>query len=72
MPGHAIASRSGRRAARRGAAHAPTGSPATPGWPPTDLRYGAGEALAVTGPNGAGKSTLALLLGGLLRPATGR
>ena len=28
--------------------------------------------LAVTGPNGAGKSTLALLLGGLLRPTSGR
>ncbi|MEV4757918.1 ABC transporter ATP-binding protein [Micromonospora sp. NPDC049559] len=39
---------------------------------PTDLRVRAGEALAVRGPNGAGKSTLALLLGGLLRPGTGR
>jgi energy-coupling factor transport system ATP-binding protein len=39
---------------------------------PTDLTVRAGEALAVLGPNGAGKSTLALLLGGLLRPGTGR
>ncbi|MBM0233023.1 ABC transporter ATP-binding protein [Micromonospora sp. STR1_7] len=39
---------------------------------PTDLAVRAGEALAVRGPNGAGKSTLALLLGGLLRPGTGR
>lgn len=39
---------------------------------PIDLAVRAGEALAVLGPNGAGKSTLALLLGGLLRPATGR
>ena len=39
---------------------------------PTDLAVRAGEALAVLGPNGAGKSTLALLLGGLLRPGTGR
>ncbi|MGI5214403.1 ABC transporter ATP-binding protein [Plantactinospora sp. CA-290183] len=38
----------------------------------TDLGVRAGEALAVLGPNGAGKSTLALLLGGLLRPGTGR
>lgn len=38
----------------------------------TDLRVRAGEALAVRGPNGVGKSTLALLLGGLLRPGTGR
>ncbi|MEU5941544.1 ABC transporter ATP-binding protein [Micromonospora sp. NPDC047548] len=39
---------------------------------PTDLPVRAGEALAVLGPNGAGKSTLALLVGGLLRPGTGR
>ncbi|GLY21011.1 ABC transporter ATP-binding protein [Micromonospora sp. NBRC 101691] len=39
---------------------------------PTDLAVRAGEALAVLGPNGVGKSTLALLLGGLLRPGTGR
>jgi len=39
---------------------------------PTDLTVRAGEALAVLGPNGVGKSTLALLLGGLLRPGTGR
>ncbi|MFG1953812.1 ABC transporter ATP-binding protein [Micromonospora sp. NPDC048830] len=38
----------------------------------TDVRVRAGEALAVLGQNGAGKSTLALLLGGLLRPGTGR
>ncbi|RAO15766.1 Zinc import ATP-binding protein ZnuC [Micromonospora noduli] len=38
----------------------------------TDLAVRAGEALAVRGPNGAGKSTLALLLGGLLRPGSGR
>ena len=38
----------------------------------TDLTVRAGEALAGLGPNGAGKSTLALLLGGLLRPGTGR
>ncbi|MBO4210827.1 ABC transporter ATP-binding protein, partial [Micromonospora echinofusca] len=37
-----------------------------------DLTVRAGEALAVLGPNGTGKSTLALLLGGLLRPGTGR
>ncbi|ROP29582.1 ABC transporter ATP-binding protein [Couchioplanes caeruleus] len=39
--------------------------------PPTRLEARAGEALAVTGPNGAGKSTLALVLGGLLAPASG-
>jgi energy-coupling factor transport system ATP-binding protein len=39
---------------------------------PLDLTVRAGEALAVLGPNGAGKSTLALLLGGLLKPGTGR
>ncbi|RGC65598.1 putative HMP/thiamine import ATP-binding protein YkoD [Micromonospora sp. MW-13] len=39
---------------------------------PIDLAVRAGEALAVLGPNGAGKSTLALLLGGLLRPGSGR
>ncbi|GAB3158861.1 ATP-binding cassette domain-containing protein [Micromonospora sonneratiae] len=38
----------------------------------TDLDVRAGEALAVLGPNGVGKSTLALLLGGLLKPGTGR
>ncbi|RIV35655.1 ABC transporter ATP-binding protein [Micromonospora radicis] len=38
----------------------------------TDLAVRAGAALAVLGPNGAGKSTLALLLGGLLKPGTGR
>ncbi|MGW0434331.1 ABC transporter ATP-binding protein [Micromonospora sp. NPDC003197] len=38
----------------------------------TDLTVRAGEALAVLGRNGVGKSTLALLLGGLLKPGTGR
>jgi energy-coupling factor transport system ATP-binding protein len=38
---------------------------------PTDVSLRSAEALAVTGPNGAGKSTLALLLGGLLAPASG-
>ncbi|GAB2953844.1 ATP-binding cassette domain-containing protein [Micromonospora polyrhachis] len=38
----------------------------------TDLTVRASEALAVLGPNGVGKSTLALLLGGLLKPGTGR
>jgi energy-coupling factor transport system ATP-binding protein len=38
----------------------------------TDLVVRAGEALAVLGPNGAGKTTLARLLGGLLKPGTGR
>jgi energy-coupling factor transport system ATP-binding protein len=38
----------------------------------TDLAVREGEALAVRGPNGAGKSTLALMLGGLLRPGSGR
>jgi energy-coupling factor transport system ATP-binding protein len=37
-----------------------------------DLLVRAGEALAVLGPNGTGKSTLALLLGGLLKPDSGR
>jgi energy-coupling factor transport system ATP-binding protein len=36
-----------------------------------DIELPAGEALAVLGPNGTGKSTLALMLGGLLKPATG-
>jgi energy-coupling factor transporter ATP-binding protein EcfA2 len=40
--------------------------------PSTCLAVRSGEALAVTGPNGAGKSTLALMLGGLLRPTSGR
>lgn len=39
---------------------------------PTDLAVRAGEVHAVLGPNGVGKSTLALLLGGLLKPGTGR
>ncbi|HEY2949858.1 MAG TPA: ABC transporter ATP-binding protein [Micromonosporaceae bacterium] len=45
---------------------------AQPALSDVDLVVRAGEALAVLGPNGAGKSTLALLLGGLLRPGTGR
>jgi energy-coupling factor transporter ATP-binding protein EcfA2 len=40
--------------------------------PATGLDVRAGEVVAVTGPNGAGKSTLALVLGGLLAPASGR
>jgi energy-coupling factor transport system ATP-binding protein len=39
---------------------------------PTDLCVRSGEALAVLGPNGTGKSTLALLLGGLVKPGSGR
>jgi energy-coupling factor transport system ATP-binding protein len=38
---------------------------------PTSLTVHAGEAVAVQGENGTGKTTLALLLGGLLRPASG-
>ena len=38
----------------------------------TTLTAREAEVLAVTGPNGAGKSTLALVLGGLLRPTSGR
>ena len=37
-----------------------------------DLAIGAGELVAVLGANGSGKSTLALILGGLLRPTSGR
>jgi energy-coupling factor transport system ATP-binding protein len=37
-----------------------------------DVTVSAGETVAVLGANGTGKSTLALLLGGLLRPTTGR
>jgi energy-coupling factor transporter ATP-binding protein EcfA2 len=40
--------------------------------PSTCLDVRCGETAAVTGPNGAGKSTLALMLGGLLAPASGR
>ncbi len=39
---------------------------------PVTLTAREAEVLAVTGPNGAGKSTLALVLGGLLRPTSGR
>jgi energy-coupling factor transport system ATP-binding protein len=38
----------------------------------TDVALHAGEVLAVQGDNGTGKSTLALVLGGLLRPTSGR
>ncbi|MEN3310357.1 MAG: energy-coupling factor transport system ATP-binding protein [Micromonosporaceae bacterium] len=44
----------------------------TPALSDVDVSVSAGEALAVLGPNGTGKSTLALLLGGLLRPTSGR
>jgi energy-coupling factor transport system ATP-binding protein len=37
-----------------------------------DVRVRSSEALGIAGPNGSGKSTLALLLGGLLRPTSGR
>jgi energy-coupling factor transport system ATP-binding protein len=40
--------------------------------PAVSLDVRSGEVVAVTGPNGAGKSTLALVLGGLLAPASGR
>ncbi|GAA2518024.1 ABC transporter ATP-binding protein [Winogradskya humida] len=40
--------------------------------PPISLAVSSGEVLAVTGPNGAGKSTMALVMGGLLAPASGR
>ena len=71
MPGRPVAPRPAATAAGRRAAHRRRlGLP--PRLAPTDLAVRAGEALAVTGPNGAGKSTLALLLGGLLKPGTGR
>ncbi len=36
------------------------------------MSIGAGEALALFGPNGAGKTTLLRMLGGLLRPSSGK
>ncbi|MBA2632245.1 MAG: heme ABC exporter ATP-binding protein CcmA [Chloroflexi bacterium] len=36
------------------------------------LSVGSGEVLAVFGPNGAGKTTLLRMLGGLLRPTSGK
>ena len=36
------------------------------------IAIGAGEALALFGPNGAGKTTLLRMLGGLLRPSSGK
>jgi energy-coupling factor transporter ATP-binding protein EcfA2 len=39
---------------------------------PVSIEAHEASILAVTGPNGAGKSTLALILGGLLRPTSGR
>ena len=65
----------GHRAARRPAAHGPAARIRYPGADaatvPADVEVYAGEALAVHGPSGAGKSTLRMMLGGLLRPATG-
>ncbi|MFY1617154.1 ABC transporter ATP-binding protein [Micromonospora sp. WMMD736] len=71
VPGHPIAPRRATTAAGDVLLTADRlGLPSRLG--PTDLTVRAGEALAVRGPNGAGKSTLALLLGGLLKPGTGR
>ncbi|MEV1018327.1 ABC transporter ATP-binding protein [Micromonospora sp. NPDC049751] len=71
VPGHPIAPRRATTAAGDALLTADRlGLPSRLG--PTDLTVRAGEALAVRGPNGAGKSTLALLLGGLLKPGTGR
>jgi putative ABC transport system ATP-binding protein len=39
---------------------------------PTDLRIEKGEFVVVIGSSGSGKSTLLMLLGGLLRPSSGR
>lgn len=36
------------------------------------VSVGAGEALAIFGPNGAGKTTLLRMLGGILRPTSGK
>ena len=36
------------------------------------VAVGAGEALAIFGPNGAGKTTLLRMLGGILRPTSGK
>lgn len=49
-----------------------TGQHAVDGLLPLDLSVAAGEFLVVTGRSGAGKSTLLSLIGGLIRPDTGR
>lgn len=77
VPGHPVTARHARAApgdrlleARQvGLRHPGARAPALAA---ADVTVRAGEALAVVGPNGSGKTTLALLLGGLLRPDTGR
>jgi energy-coupling factor transport system ATP-binding protein len=77
VPGHPIAPRRARSApgdrlvAAEGLGFRHAGA-ARPALSDVDLEVRAGESLAVLGPNGAGKSTLALLIGGLLRPGSGR
>ena len=73
VPGHPIAPRAGRRRPPgERAAHRRRGSACRPGWRPHRPGGTRRRGARRTGPNGAGKSTLALLLGGLLRPGTGR